>query len=631
MNRCFSEAQKRHLYIAQLGLCARCGGDLSTDWEAHHINPYANGGVTELTNGVALCKPCHVEIHRSKSMLKPRGWQGDACRKEKFETKKQFLLNATPGSGKTVFSGLVAKRWVDEGLADFVVAVVPTTALKGDAKSGVLGDWAKAGLNIKTVLKEGRGRPSQFEGAVITYQQLPNMVATFETWVAGGTRLGFVFDEIHHASDSNTWGAAAARCHAMSTRVLAMTGTPFRGDRMRISFVDYNSDGIAVADHSYSYRQAVSDLVCREVDFMTDDGIAEYAIAEQQDQVRISESTQDNEARVKAVIFNKDSAWLEATIIKADERLDEYRAFDADAGGIIICRPGNDDNDDRHLLAVAELVKRVTGELPEVITHDDRDANAKIERFRNGKTKWICSVRKISEGVDIKRLRVMLLATVPGTELLFRQLVGRVVRQESRVNPETATIFMAKFPQLTEWARQIMEEARAGLRDRDAGPRDRQPDERDRDNVDFIPLGATHEDGGGISVHGELFTANEIHAAEQFKAGDRELMHIPVTTLAHIFRRRGDLVEVRPEPEPLELRKRRLRREINTLVRRAALRIQESQGMEKPGFAQVWVAVHRRVGVRSLDDLMDNYPIELAQVVIDFLKQFLAGGEANAA
>ena len=55
-----------------------------------------------------------------------------------------------------------------------------------------------------------------------------------------------------------------------------MTGTAFRGDRHRISFVNYGADGKAIADFTYSYAQSVADRVCREIEFMTDDGIAEF-------------------------------------------------------------------------------------------------------------------------------------------------------------------------------------------------------------------------------------------------------------------------------------------------------------------------------------------------------------------
>lgn len=54
------------MYVAANGRCAECGGVLSEDWEAHHEIRYADGGVTEIQNGKALCKACHVETHRKE-------------------------------------------------------------------------------------------------------------------------------------------------------------------------------------------------------------------------------------------------------------------------------------------------------------------------------------------------------------------------------------------------------------------------------------------------------------------------------------------------------------------------------------------------------------------------------------
>lgn len=63
--RCFTRSQKRHLYIASGGVCEVCGGELGNDWEAHHKKRYADGGITSIQNGIALCKDCHKKTHRS--------------------------------------------------------------------------------------------------------------------------------------------------------------------------------------------------------------------------------------------------------------------------------------------------------------------------------------------------------------------------------------------------------------------------------------------------------------------------------------------------------------------------------------------------------------------------------------
>lgn len=561
--------------------------------------------------------------------MEPRGWQRVALRKFQAKQTSRFLLEATPGAGKTIFSGLCARDLIDRKEIDFVIVVVPTTALKGDAEAGFLGDWNKVGVQLTTVLKESRGAPREFAGGIITYAQLPNIVSTFETWARSGTRLMVVFDEVHHASDKNVWGAATERLGSSAIRLLAMTGTPFRGDGQRISFVTYDTDGVAVADHRFTYREAVRDHVCRQVLFMTDDGVAEFVLKDEQQTVRISEAKDDEDAaHAAAVIFKKDSEWLRQVVIKADAKLDEYRTYDVDAGGILICRPGSDDADDRYLLQVAKLVKELTNEMPEVITHDDPEANSKIERFRTGRQRWICSVRKISEGVDIKRLRVEVLATRPGTELLFRQLIGRIVRVDDPQRPGDATVFMAKFPQIYQWAEQIAEEANAGLHDQDHQKPGSSDEIDDRNNdCKFMPIGSTHEDGGAVSDFGETYHPGEISAAERWKIDDPQLSNVSVAQIAHLMRKMG----VAPPPviehgEPLHIQKGRLRAVLNRLARKIAI----ARNPENPNFQSVWTLVFRRTGAKSLDDLMDNKPIEVMKQVEEMFKALLVNSDAAA-
>ena len=242
IQRLFNRRQKRHLYIHADGRCERCG-EVLQQWDAHHTIRHADGGVTEVTNGKALCERCHVQIHRRVNMIDPRGWQGRAIEEFLEQKGNAFLLDATPGSGKTIFSALCFRQLIDSGQADFVLAVVPTTALKGDKTAGFLGDYHKCGIEIKTVLKDGQGRPQDYSGAATTYQQLPNLVSTLKTWVSTGCKLFVVFDEVHHLTESNVWGAAGETAgvvcdtgsghdrHAISRRRAAYFVHPLRRRR----------------------------------------------------------------------------------------------------------------------------------------------------------------------------------------------------------------------------------------------------------------------------------------------------------------------------------------------------------------------------------------------------------------
>jgi hypothetical protein len=63
-HRKFSDAQRTTLYNRQKGICPDCGEHfLKADMEAHHVVSWYNGGLTELDNGVMLCKKCHTQRH----------------------------------------------------------------------------------------------------------------------------------------------------------------------------------------------------------------------------------------------------------------------------------------------------------------------------------------------------------------------------------------------------------------------------------------------------------------------------------------------------------------------------------------------------------------------------------------
>lgn len=564
-------------------------------------------------------------------MIVLRDWQAEAL--EKFEncTDHAFLLDATMGSGKTILSAFCFKSQLEANTADFVVAVAPLTNIKGDADSGYLGDYCKVGIEITTVLHDGKACPTEFRGAVITYNQLPNLITTFQTWKRNGVRLFVVFDEVHHLTETNVWGYAGERLADCAVQVLAITGTAFRGDGQRISFINYDETGRAIPHHTYSYKQAVTDGVCRPVEFVTDDGIAEFVRQQEEDidrqkqrRVKISEAKTDDDLRgANATIMRGDSPWLEKFIARGEDRLDELRQrFLNNAGCLIVCRPGIDDKDTRHLRQISQLTRRVTGHEPVVVSHDDADANALIEHFRNSSEKFLCAVRKISEGVHIKRLMVLIMATRPTTELLFRQLCGRVMSVSKDGAEEYAVILIPKFPQLVEWAERIQEEAEAGLKERkvktgtDGG--------MERDQKPFVALGSSHEDGGAI-YFGDTFSAAEINAAERLKNETPQLFGIATSAIACVMRKAGVEVDPTKAPaKPLQVQKKELRRDINKLARRLAIR----RNADEPDFKKVWTDLHKITGVRDVNDLMDNRNIEVMKQVLGLLKSWV-GVSAN--
>jgi hypothetical protein len=61
--RLFTARQVRQLVIAADYKCERCGAELSDrNFQTHHVRRHADGGRTELYNGMVVCIPCHKEL-----------------------------------------------------------------------------------------------------------------------------------------------------------------------------------------------------------------------------------------------------------------------------------------------------------------------------------------------------------------------------------------------------------------------------------------------------------------------------------------------------------------------------------------------------------------------------------------
>lgn len=58
--RRFSARERAALLVYAAGHCTHCGVALHSDFHADHRAPWAHGGVTDVTNGQALCSSCNL-------------------------------------------------------------------------------------------------------------------------------------------------------------------------------------------------------------------------------------------------------------------------------------------------------------------------------------------------------------------------------------------------------------------------------------------------------------------------------------------------------------------------------------------------------------------------------------------
>ena len=351
--------------------------------------------------------------------------------------RRDFLVTATPGAGKTTFALAVASRLLQRRTIDRVVVVCPTDHLRTQ--------WADAAGDIGLVLSPSMSNaqgpvPDGAHGYVTTYAQVAGRPAIHAARCRTRRTL-VILDEIHHAGDGLSWGEATAEAFDEVHRRLSLTGTPFRtrpGER--IPFVGYRTDGDmlrSLADFSYGYRQALADRVVRPVVFAAYTGVSRWRnSAGEVIAASLTDSgTKAVEAAAWKTALDPTGGWVPHVIAAMDERITHLREHGMpDAAGLILA------SDQDAARAYATVVRRITGTKPVLILSDDPAASKRIETFRTSTARIVVCVRMISEGVDIPRAACLAWLTSYRTPLFFAQAVGRVVR--ARGHHESATVFL---------------------------------------------------------------------------------------------------------------------------------------------------------------------------------------------
>ncbi len=369
-----------------------------------------------------------------------RAWQVAALARYRELSPTDFLAVATPGAGKTTFALRVATELLEARTIEQVIVVTPTEHLKVQ--------WADAASKVGLHLDPGlggskRGRSRQFQGQAVTYAGVAAATFAYEARTVNARTL-VIFDEIHHAGDSLSWGEAVSQAFALATRRLSLTGTPFRSDATPIPFVTYTTDADgtrrSTADYTYGYAEALADHVVRPVVFLAYGGGMRWKTrAGDELAVNLGEPlTKDITAQAWRTALDPAGEWMPAVLAAADKRLDEVRRHIPDAGGLVIA------SDQRQARAYARALATITGQKPTLVLSDDPGASRRIDAFAESLDRWMVAVRMVSEGVDVPRLAVGVYATATSTPLFFAQAVGRFVR--SRRRGELASVFLPTVP-----------------------------------------------------------------------------------------------------------------------------------------------------------------------------------------
>jgi superfamily II DNA or RNA helicase len=413
-----------------------------------------------------------------------RSWQRAAYQAYFRVPRRDFLLVATPGAGKTRLALTLAAELLARREVAAVTVVTPTEHLKHQ--------WAQsaqhAGIALDPAFSNGQGRAAaDFAGVAVTYAQVAAHPALHMQRTLNRRTL-VIFDEIHHAGDALSWGEAVRTAFDPARRRLGLTGTPFRSDTNPIPFVSYarDADGAlrSSADYVYGYGPALDDGVVRPVIFLAYSGEMRWRsrAGDELEGTLGAPMSPDQLAAAWRTALAPDGAWISRVLEAADRRLAEVRRGVPDAAGLVIA------TDHADARAYAGLLHQISGSRPVVVLSDDPAASRKIGRFAGSRDQWMVAVRMVSEGVDIPRLAVGVYATSVGTALFFSQAVGRFVRARRR--GETASVFLPSIPPLLGFAADL-EAERDHVLSRRAGADDEEMQElaeaaRERDVPDRL-------------------------------------------------------------------------------------------------------------------------------------------------
>lgn len=422
------------------------------------------------------------EFYGPREGLEPREWQMECLSRymqdvsrfrEAFSEQGQhrFCLYAGTGSGKTKVAGLLMAFLLNSKLVDQVVFVCPNRSIRRKAQKDLkhFFNVHLAGFNAR---KHRDGIPRAIEGYILTYAHLMQD-PTLHRRICTRVRTLVVFDEIHHLGDSNGWGDSAKEAFDRIPFVVGLSGTPYRSDNVVIPFVTYSDQDESgllkfQADYTYSLGRAVSDGVCRDPQFIFHDGRVKIRLESDGPEIHATFDSAVNDTikslRLRgAVRYNAETR--RGMLAAALERCR------AEGRKVIVFLGGDTESDRTPTEDARELLPLELHDLGiqpheyEVITGDDKEAQAKIEAF-GASEKWILvSINMVSEGTDIPELSAAIFLTSITAKQTTVQRIGRVLRMQGEDDHfVNALIFMFGDPDFKALEEEIRTEISQEIR-----------------------------------------------------------------------------------------------------------------------------------------------------------------------
>ncbi len=412
--------------------------------------------------------------------IKLRPWQIEAINKclswySNNQNEPQFIINAAPGSGKTIAACSIAQQLIEKKEIDRVIIIAPRTE--------VVNQWSKdykmiTNLSMSKVTAGDSDISSLDIDICATWAAIQGLTNILKD-ICNTKNVLVICDEHHHAALEAAWGISADSAFKNSKYTLILTGTPIRSDGSKSVWLSYDDIGSIKcskdACYNLTYGQAVDLGYCRPCTFHRHEG--NFTIADSNGEIiaeisskktkivsntlrssKILKKTLDFYKSARTRRYDKDNITplkngYQGTMLDwGSKKLDEIRNIMPDAGGLVIAP------DIEMAKYMAKILEMIEGEAPVLVHSKMNNSDSRIKIFRESKKRWIVSVAMVSEGVDIKRLRVLVYLPNALTNLAFRQAIGRVVRTNGPNDDTRAYVVMPSIKILEGYARKVEDE-----------------------------------------------------------------------------------------------------------------------------------------------------------------------------
>ena len=496
-----------------------------------------------------------ANVKKGSFLFKARRWQEEFFRQWDARQLTSFLLVAIPGSGKTMAALEVARRWMSAGSDRRLMVVVPTDNLRQQWQE----EAVKFGIELQT--KEfGTDFKQGFQGGVVTYSLVASQRLVFRKLCAVAPTM-VIFDEVHHCGDEASFGKGVGQAFELAKEKLLMSGTAWRSDGTSIPWVLYDGNGFSVADFSYDYPHALNDDVVRFLVFDYSRGTITNDMTGDSE-VLSSDSSEDEASRLLRRLLDARGDFVREQIKQAHKKLLDVRALFPDAGAMAICI------DQSHAAIVAGVIRECTGCEPSVIVSDTELENDTVRSFRDSKKEWLVSVRKVSEGSDIKRLMVECYLTNITSELFFRQVIGRVSRNRG-IEDREAYIYLPADPRLIACAQNIENAQVQALKNqRENEFDDRQKEDENPSNL-FGLFSTAHDGTDLVMIGSDAVSEQQARRIQQIA----EATSTPMQKVLEISRHLGHLSHTVHTQQPAAQSKEEVMNDLRKKCNKEAYRL----------------------------------------------------------